>query len=296
MLVRGRSKRGTLPIASADVSEPAQHINRNRLLIVEAQPEPAKQKSMEPTGMKSSIRTFVLRFAATVVLFARDGFARDPNSVSLCPPSLRMTEHDGCQPSNGFKSSLPAPIKKDDPEQWTEIVSLINNTSSEIQYCVWAGPLRSGWTLDAAKAEISRCQQAEEISDLIKSIPSSEVQSCVWTGPLRNNLILDKAKTEIARCQGEIWERERQLQREIWERERQLQRKINIATAELLSKWIAGILAGIVLLALTIRFRRKIAVCLYNLFVRCLALRLRFNRSSKRFLDNAIKEAENRLG
>jgi hypothetical protein len=50
------------------------------------------------------------------------------------------------------------------------------------------------------------------------------------------------------------------------------------------------------LLALAIGFRAKIAAGLYNLFVRSLALRLRFNRSRKRFLDNAIKDAENRLG
>ncbi len=212
--------------------------------------------------MKSRIRTFVLRFATMVVLFAQDGFARDPSPVSLCPPSLMMTEHDGCQPSNGFKPlSPPAPIKNDAIDRWKQIVSLVTNTSSEVQYCVWVGPLRSDWTLDEAKAEISRCQRKEEASDLIKSIPSSEVRSCVWTGPLRNNLTLDNANAEIARCRSEISKREHERLREI-----------NIATAKLLSKWIAGILAGIISVALTIRFRTKILACLYNLFVGCLAL------------------------
>jgi len=78
--------------------------------------------------MRRSIGTFALRFAATLVLFAPDGFARDANSVSLCPPSLRMTERDGCQPSNGSKfGSLPAPVNDDGAEQlWKEILGLIN--------------------------------------------------------------------------------------------------------------------------------------------------------------------------
>jgi F0F1-type ATP synthase assembly protein I len=109
-------------------------------------------------------------------------------------------------------------------------------------------------------------------------------------------LTLDKANAEIARCGSEISERERERQREISEREHERLREINIASAKLLSKLIAGILAGIISVALTIRFRTKIFAWLYNLFVGCLALRLRFSRSRKRFLDNAIKEAENRLG
>jgi hypothetical protein len=152
--------------------------------------------------MKSSIGTFLLRFAAIVVLFAPDGFARDPNSVNLCPPSLRITEQDGCQPSNGPKSGTPsAPIKDDAAEQWKQIVSAIKNTSLEVQSCIWRGPLRSGWTLDRADAEIFRCQREVDVSDLIRSIPSPEVRSCVWTGPLRNSLTLDSAGTEISRCQ-----------------------------------------------------------------------------------------------
>jgi hypothetical protein len=69
-------------------------------------------------------------------------------------------------------------------------------------------------------------------------------------------------------------------------------RAANIANAKFFASWIAGIL----LLVLAIGFRAKIAAGLYNLFVGCIALRLRFNRSRKRFLDNAIKKAENRLG
>jgi hypothetical protein len=108
--------------------------------------------------VKSSIRSLALRFTATVFLFAQDGFARDSNPVSLCPPSFTMTEHDGCQPSNGYKpGSPPSPIKNDAIDRWKQIVSLVTNTSSGVQYCVWAGPLRSEWTLDAVKAEISRC-------------------------------------------------------------------------------------------------------------------------------------------
>ena len=73
-------------------------------------------------------------------------------------------------------------------------------------------------------------------------------------------------------------------------------REINIANGVFFV--FAGILliAGIVFLILLLRFRAGIAASLYNVFVGCLALRLRFNRSRKRFLNNAIKEAENRLG
>jgi hypothetical protein len=92
---------------------------------------------------------------------------------------------------------------------------------------------------------------------------------------------LDAAKAEISRCQDAYQER---------------QRKLNVANTVFFAEWIAGIIAGIVSLALTIRFRAKIAAGLYNSFIGCLALRLRFNRSRKRFLDNAIKQAENRLG
>jgi len=247
--------------------------------------------------MKSSIGTFVLRFAVTVVLFAPDGFARDPNLISLCPPSLRMTEQDGCQLSNGLKSGiLSAPIKDDAAEQWNQIVSLIKNTSLEVQSCVWRGPLRSGWTLDGANAELSRCQREVEVSNLIRSIPSPEVRSCVWMGPLRNQLTLDTAATEISRCQNQLREQKLEHQRkvdEFWEQEPEHQRNIN---AELLLVCIVSIFASVALLALTIRFRVKIAARVYNLFVGCLALRLRFNRFRKRFVDNAIKEAENRLG
>lgn len=161
----------------------------------------------------------------------------------------------------------------------------LHNTPLEVQSCVWRGPLRSGWTLDAANAEISRCQRAVEVSDLIGSMPSSEVRACVSTGPLRSNLTLDTAKTEISRCQYVFREREREHQR-----------TVDIAAAEFLFERIVGVFAGIGLLAFMIRFRAKIAGCLYNSFVACLALRLRFNRFRKRFLDNAIKEAQNRLG
>src|SRR4051812_18575053 len=109
--------------------------------------------------MRSSTESVALSFAVAVVLFASDGFARDPNSISLCPPSLR-TEQDGCQPSNGTKSGTPSgPIKDDTAERWKQIVSVINHTSIEVQSCIWRGPLRSGWTLDGANAEISKCQR-----------------------------------------------------------------------------------------------------------------------------------------
>ena len=229
--------------------------------------------------MKSSIGTVALCFAVTVLLFASDGFARDPSSVSLCPPSLRMTEHDGCQPSNSLRAgTLPIPTK-DDAEQWKQIVLLIHSTSLEVQSCVWRGPLRSGWTVDGARAEISRCQRAVEVSDRIKSIPSPEIQSCVWTGPLRNNLTLETAEAEISRCQDVLREREREHQQ-----------TVDTATAELLSEWIICIVTGIVLFALTIRSRAKIAAYVYNLFIGCLSLRLRFNRFRKRFLDNDATE------
>ena len=115
--------------------------------------------------MKGSIGSFVLRLVAVVVLFAPDGFARDPNSVSLCPPSFKMTGRDGCQPSNDSKSgSLPAPVKDYAAEQlWKEIVALVNDTPSEIQYCVWRGPLRSGSTLDGARTEIAKCQREKQV-------------------------------------------------------------------------------------------------------------------------------------
>lgn len=243
--------------------------------------------------MRCSIGRFALRFGATVVLFAPDGFARDPNSASLCPPSLTITERDGCQPSNGFQfDSLPARVKDHAAEQlWKEIVTLVNNTPSETRYCVWRGPLRSGWTLEAARAEISKCQQEEqlwnEIISLINETPS-EIQYCVRKGPLRNGWTVDKARAEISRCQ-----REEQL----WKEEKQISvRNLEISSLVLrFAEVISGLLL-ILLLALTIRFREKIAASLYNVFVGCLALRLQFDRSRKRFLDNAIKEAENRLG
>jgi hypothetical protein len=246
--------------------------------------------------MKSGIGNFTLCVAAMVALFAPDGFARDPNSTGLCPPSFRITEHDGCQPRNGSKSgSLPAHVKDNVAEQLQkEILSLINDTPSEVQACIWRD--RSGsvdWTLDGAKAEISRCQRdinlaeqlqkeigqrEKQVSELIRSTPSSAVRSCVWRQLSRSgNVTLDRARAEISQCQSQMF---------------------------------AGIFAGIVLLAftvLTIRFRAKIAAglynlfigCaagLYNLFIGCLALQLRFHRSRKRFLDNAIKKAEDRLG
>jgi hypothetical protein len=118
----------------------------------------------------------------------------------------------------------------------------INETPSEIQYCVGKGPLRNGRTVDKARAEISR-----------------------W------RTIVEKKKQTSAR------------NREI------------LSLALRFAQVIAGLFL-ILLLALNIRFRAKIAAGLYNVFVGCLALRLRFDRSRKRFLDNAIKEAENRLG
>jgi hypothetical protein len=83
---------------------------------------------------------------------------------------------------------------------------------------------------------------------------------------------------------------------QLQESKREHQRRADTETAEFLLEWMVGIVAGVALLALTLRFRAKIAACVYNLFVGFLALRLRFNRFRKRFLDNAIKEAENRLG
>jgi hypothetical protein len=166
--------------------------------------------------MKSGIGTFALCIAATVALLASDGFAREPNSVSLCPPSHRMTEHDGCQPSNGPSSgSVPTHVKNDATEQlWKEIVALINDTLPEVQYCVRGGPLRNGWTLDGAKAEISRCQREVEVSDFIKSAASPELRSCVWAGLLRTrNLTLNEARAESSRCQQIIEKRDHEYQR-----------------------------------------------------------------------------------
>jgi len=246
--------------------------------------------------MRSSIGSVALRFAASVVLFASDGFARDPNSVSLCPPSLRMTEHDGCQPSNGSPSgNVSAPVKNDAAELlWRDIVALVNNTPTEIQYCVWSEPLRREWTLDGASSEISKCQNKDktwqEIVSIVSNTTSADVRSCVsWARLVSSgNVTQTGARTEISRCEHEVIEKR--------ERERELQHQINIARGVFFAEWIAGIVVGIVSLALTIRFRAKIAAGLYNSFVGCLALRLRLNRSRKRFLDDAIKEAENRLG
>jgi hypothetical protein len=250
----------------------------------------------EVTWMKRNIGTFVLRFAATVVLLASDGVAREPNSVSLCPPSLRMTEHDGCQPSNGSPSgNVPAHVKNDAAELlWREIVALVNNTPTEIQYCVWSGPLRRGWTLDGARSEISKCQSKEqtwqEIVALVSNTPSAEVRSCVsWARLVSSgNSTPAGARAEISRCEHEVIEKR--------EHERQRQHQINIAQGVFFAEWIAGIVVGVVSLVITIRFRAKIAAGLYKLFVGCLSLRLRFDRARKRFLDNAIKAAEKRLG
>jgi hypothetical protein len=109
-------------------------------------------------------------------------------------------------------------------------------------------------------------------------------------------LTLDTAKAEISRCQNQFLQTKIEHQRivdEFRKEELEHQRRIN---AEILLEWIIGIVSGIVSLALTIRYRARIGGGLYNVFVGCLALRLRFNRSRKRFLDSAIKEAENRLG
>ena len=186
-----------------------------------------------------------------------------------------MTGRDGCQPSNDSKSgSLPAPVKDYAAEQlWKEIVALVNDTPSEIQYCVWRGPLRSGSTLDGARTEIAKCQREKQVWDLIDKTPS-EVRSCVLKESYPDKWTQDAAIAKISRCQ----------------------REINITNGVFFV--FAGILliAGIVFLILLLRFRAGIAASLYNLFVGCLALRLRFNRSRKQFLDNAIKEAENRLG
>lgn len=227
--------------------------------------------------MKSSIGSFALCFAAAVTLIAPGGFALDPDSVSLCPPSVKMTEHDGCQPNNPTRSNtVPKLVTDDVSEQlWKEIVALVNNMPFEVQSCVWRGPLRNGWTLDGAKAEISRCQREAQVSDLIRSAPSPGIRSCVWARLSHSgDLTLDGARAEISQCQ----------------------RQIDIAIREFLAEWIAGVFAGIGLLVLTVRFRAKIAASLYNVFVSYLAVGLRFNRYRKRFLDKAIKEAENRLG
>jgi hypothetical protein len=223
--------------------------------------------------MKSIISTFALRFAAmVVVLSAPDGFARDPNSVSLCPPSSRMTEHDGCQKSSASTSgSLPAHVKDDAAEQIRkEIATLVNNTPREIQSCVWMGSLGGDPvdTLDQAKAKILRCQNEKQAFALIKNT-STEIQSCVWRGP-HDNWTQDKAEVEISKCKRQ-------------------------ATAGRFALACILLTAGTLLLTFLIRFRARIATGLYNLFVRYLALRLRFNRSRKQFLDGAIREAANRL-
>jgi hypothetical protein len=275
---------------------------------------------MEPIGMKSSIGSFALRFAATVVLFAPDGFARDPNSVSLCPPSFRMTERDGCQQSNGPKSgSFPANVREDTTEQlWKEIVILVNNTPSTIQACVWRGALRNGWSLEGARAEISRCEHEINIERLIKNA-SAKVQACVW----RENSIAtmrtvteDEAKAEVSRCQREInvekliTNASHEVQSCMWrgngilnrrsategETEAEISRCQREITIAMSAFFAPRLVAGVLLVGVAIGFRAKIAAGLYNLFVGCLALRLRFNRARKRFLENANKEAENRLG
>jgi hypothetical protein len=212
--------------------------------------------------MKSSIGTFVLRFMATALLIAPVAAAEAQGtgqSINLCPPSFRMTEHDGCQKSNDSKfGSFPAHVVKDDAAaHWRkEIVPLINDTPSEIQLCILRGPLTLWSTQDEAKAEISRCQRTVKIE--------KEQLNILHEAMLRDAKIENEARLRAA----------------------------NIANAKFFASWIAGIL----LLVLAIGFRAKIAAGLYNLFVGCIALRLRFNRSRKRFLDNAIKKAENRLG
>jgi hypothetical protein len=205
--------------------------------------------------MKSSIGTFVLHFAATAILFAPVAATQ---SISLCPPSFRMTEQDGCQRSNDSKSgSLPAHVRDYAAEQlWKEIVVLIMNTPSEIQACVRRGLLNMQSTQDEARAEISKCQSTVQVEKKQLNILREAM--------LRDANIENEAKLRAA----------------------------NLANAKFLAPWIAGVL----LLALAIGFRAKIGAGLYNLFVCCLALRLRFKRSRKRFLDNAIKKAENRLG
>ncbi|SRR6266478_1868144 len=241
--------------------------------------------------LRRSIGTFVLRFMATALLIAPAAAARAQGtgqSINLCPPSFRMTEHDGCQKSNDSKSgSFPAHVKDDAAVQWwKEIVPLINDTPSEIQACVLRGPLNMRSTQDEARAEISRCQHEEQRDEqlrkeadlafsLINNAPP-EIRSCVWRGS-HDNWTQDKASAKISLCQREI-------------------REINVAIAQSILRGLVPWIVGILLLALAIGFRAKIAAGLYDLFVRCLALRLRFNRSRKRFLDNAIKEAENRLG
>lgn len=272
-----------------------------------------KRIATEPINMKSSIGTFVLRFMATALLIARAAAAQAQgtgHSMSLCPPSFTMTEHDGCQKSNDSKYAVE--------QSWKEIVALITNTPSEIQACVRRGSLNMQSTQDDARAEISRCQRAvqvwrddigitreaklrhnaeqswKEIVVLIHNAPS-EIQACVWRGPLNMQSTQDEAKAEISRCQRvvQVWREDINLIRE--ENLRTANTKLraaNIANAVLFMKFIAAILV----LVFAVGFRAKIAAGLYNLFVRCLALRLRFNRSRKRFLDNAIKEAENRLG
>ena len=104
----------------------------------------------------------------------------------------------------------------------------------------------------------------------------------------RDHWTQDKARAAICRCERDVQASKEQIN---------ITRYANIrsaiiANAVFLMQWIAGIL----MLALAIGFRARIAAALYYLFVSCLALRLRFNRTRKRFLDNAIKEAENRLG
>jgi hypothetical protein len=205
--------------------------------------------------MQSIIRTFALLFVAMVVLSGPDGFARDPNSIGLCPPSFRMTEHDGCQPGNGSQSGrLPAHVKDDTAEQWNAVAALIDNTPGEIQLCALKY-LSMQSTQDAARAVIARCQR----------------EVAVW-----------KEETNIVR------EANRRAENIANESNRRAE---NIANVEFYARWVAGVLV----IALIIGFRARIAAGLYHLFVRYLALWLRFNRSRNRFFDNAIREAENRL-
>jgi hypothetical protein len=269
-------------------------ITRNRLLIVEAQTITNPTTYFRTIDMRRSIGIFMLYFTVMVVLFAPGGFARDPNSVSICPPSLRMTEHDGCQPSNGSRS-LSAHVKDDAAEQsrkaaeqlQKEIATLVNNSPPEVQSCVWFGSLGRDPidTLNKAKAKILRCQNEEQAFALIKTAPS-DIQSCVWRGS-HDDWTQDKAHNEIKKCQNEKQEFEDKTQAEIEKRQQ----------AMTIMRFIGGgalIAAGGLLLISLIRCRARISAGLYNLFVGYLALRLRLNRSRKRFLDNAIKEAEKR--
>ena len=129
------------------------------------------------------------------------------------------------------------------------------------------GNLRSGWTVDAAGVEITRCEQKAQ---------------------LRRDEKQENARREEQREEQQSYARR--------EAKKIYDRINNIRESKIWLLRFASAIAGMLLIALAISFRAKIVACLYNLFVGCLTLQLRYKRSRKRFLDKAIKAAEDRLG